>query len=92
MQVSLLLLTVLLVLALTSPLSRAGTTCDSPALAGACVSGCGTAQIPAIGDFNGDGIKDVAVTDGVGISILLGNGDGALPPAPRTKPVTLCGW
>jgi hypothetical protein len=70
----------LLVSALTSPLGHAGTTqqtCDSPAFAGARVYPAAvSAQIPAIGDFNGDGIKDVAVTDSAGISILLGNGDG----------------
>ena len=30
----------------------------------------------AVGDFNHDGIPDLAVADGYGVSILLGNGDG----------------
>jgi hypothetical protein len=30
----------------------------------------------AVGDFNHDGILDLAVTDDSGVSILLGNGDG----------------
>ena len=39
-----------------------------------------------VGDFNGDGIPDVAVTDGGftssgDVSLLLGNGDGTLQPA-----------
>src|SRR3982074_263030 len=29
----------------------------------------------AVGDFNGDGKPDLAVADGNGVSILLGNGD-----------------
>jgi hypothetical protein len=44
----------------------------------------------AVGDFNGDGIPDVVVTDGgdnlghgQGVSVLLGNGDGTFQ-APRT--------
>src|SRR5271165_1625697 len=66
----------LLVSALISP-GTAQQTCNSPAFAGARVYPAAvSAQIPAIGDFNGDGIKDVAVTDSTGISILLGNGDG----------------
>ena len=33
----------------------------------------------AVGDFNGDGIPDIAVTGGfgLGVQILLGNGDGS---------------
>ena len=30
----------------------------------------------AVGDFNHDGIPDLAVADSSGVSILLGNGDG----------------
>ncbi len=46
----------------------------------------------AIGDFNGDGIRDVAVTNssGLNISIFIGNGDGtfqsALPVGAGTHP------
>lgn len=44
----------------------------------------------AVGDFNGDGILDLAVTNyGSGtVSILLGNGDGTFTPAPNS-PVTV---
>ena len=37
----------------------------------------------AVGDFNGDGISDLAVTlqSGAGLSILLGRGDGTFAPA-----------
>src|SRR5262249_20754308 len=37
----------------------------------------------ATGDFNGDGKKDVAVTNNSSdfVSVLLGNGDGTLGPA-----------
>ncbi len=35
----------------------------------------------ALGDFNGDGNLDVAVTDGTGLFVLLGNGDGTLSSA-----------
>jgi hypothetical protein len=47
----------------------------------------GTAFIPgesvayAVGDFNKDGKWDVAVIDGKGLSIALGNGDGTFQPA-----------
>jgi hypothetical protein len=46
-----------------------------------------TAKFPsqvAVGDFNGDGKPDLAVTDGEGyyrnVSILMGNGDGTFQP------------
>src|ERR1051326_2491473 len=43
----------------------------------------------AVGDFNGDGKLDIAVTNSQSnvVSILLGNGDGTFPaPAPLTLP------
>ncbi|HLJ92849.1 MAG TPA: VCBS repeat-containing protein, partial [Gemmataceae bacterium] len=39
----------------------------------------------ALGDFNGDGIPDLAVADGSGVSILLGNGNGTFQ-ATRSTP------
>jgi hypothetical protein len=44
----------------------------------------GTApQSVAVGDFNGDGVPDLAVANrfGLGVSVLLGNGDGSFQPA-----------
>jgi hypothetical protein len=35
----------------------------------------------AVGDFNGDGKLDLAVTNTVGVNVLLGNGDGTFQPA-----------
>src|SRR5262249_50315666 len=35
----------------------------------------------AVGDFNGDGVADLAAVDGSGVSILLGNGDGSFQAA-----------
>ena len=40
----------------------------------------GGPQSIALGDFNGDGKADVAVANGYGVGILLGNGDGSLRP------------
>lgn len=34
-----------------------------------------------VGDFNGDGKLDMAVTSGNSVSVLLGNGDGSFQPA-----------
>jgi hypothetical protein len=36
----------------------------------------GAAGAVAVGDFNGDGTPDLAVTGGGGVRVLLGNGDG----------------
>jgi FG-GAP-like repeat/FG-GAP repeat len=44
------------------------------------VAGFGPGAI-AVGDFNGDGRLDLAVTDVDGVSILLGNGEGTFQPA-----------
>ena len=38
----------------------------------------------AVGDFNEDGNMDVATIDGNGVSVLLGDGAGALAPAPTS--------
>ena len=42
----------------------------------------------AVGDFNGDGIQDVAVTSGTSgfITVLLGNGSGGFTVAPGDQP------
>jgi hypothetical protein len=39
----------------------------------------------ALGDFNGDGVPDLAVANAAGnnVSVLLGNGDGTFPVAPN---------
>jgi hypothetical protein len=38
----------------------------------------------AVGDFNGDGLLDLAVADAGGVRVLLGNGDGTF----RTTPIS----
>jgi len=70
--------------------------CDSPYLSVLLGNGDGTFQAPldtplvsfcsqaprsvAAGDFNHDGKLDVAVADGAGVDVLLGNGDGTFQP------------
>lgn len=41
----------------------------------------GGAPRQAVGDFNGDGKLDLAVTDSAGVQVLLGNGDGTFQAA-----------
>jgi hypothetical protein len=36
----------------------------------------------AVGDFNGDGVKDLAFASGNDVNVLLGNGSGGFAPAP----------
>jgi hypothetical protein len=36
----------------------------------------------AVGDFNGDGIPDLAVQTSPGLSVFLGDGDGSFQPGP----------
>jgi FG-GAP-like repeat len=38
-------------------------------------------QAVAVGDFNGDGKLDLAVTNSTNVGVLLGNGDGTFQPA-----------
>lgn len=45
----------------------------------------------AVGDFNNDGILDLAVSGNQGTTILLGSGDGAFVLAPSQPPITVGG-
>jgi hypothetical protein len=45
-----------------------------------------------VGDFNGDGIPDLAVANGYGVSILLGNGDGTFQAAKNTTIATITAY
>jgi hypothetical protein len=49
----------------------------------------GSTGIAALGDFNGDGIMDIAVSDssGMGVDILLGNGNGTFRVAGSSIPL-----
>jgi hypothetical protein len=49
----------------------------------------GSTGIAALGDFNGDGIMDIAVSDstGMGVDILLGNGNGTFRLAGSSIPL-----
>jgi hypothetical protein len=38
----------------------------------------------AVGDFNGDGVKDLAFASGGSINVLLGDGSGGFAPAPES--------
>lgn len=49
----------------------------------------GLAMVVAIGDFNGDGIPDLAGTQGYVTHIFLGNGDGTFSAAPTYTPKPL---
>jgi uncharacterized protein (TIGR03437 family) len=44
----------------------------------------------AVGDFNGDGIQDLAAATGLGVTVLLGNGKGGFTEAPGS-PFTVGG-
>lgn len=41
----------------------------------------GFSLVTVVGDFNGDGIPDIAATTDSGVSVYLGNGDGTFGPA-----------
>jgi hypothetical protein len=42
----------------------------------------GEPRVIAVGDFNGDGVKDLAFAGDDGVNVLLGDGSGAFVPAP----------
>jgi hypothetical protein len=49
--------------------------------------GDGLSGYAVVGDFNGDGILDVAVTGDMGVWLLTGKGDGTLNPAVLAAPL-----
>jgi len=74
--------TVALVDAVSIMLGNGDGTFQAPVSYNAAGAG-GNGGAVAVGDFNGDGKPDIALTDPVAnsVSILLGNGDGAFQPA-----------
>ena len=48
-------------------------------------------QAYAVADFNSDGIPDIAVYFGTGITVYFGNGDGTFTPASASTPVSPVG-
>ena len=49
--------------------------------------------IPTVGDFNGDGKPDMAVTSsGTGVPIFLGNGNGTFTAGPQALAVSNAAW
>ena len=48
------------------------------------MNGAATTALPIVADFNGDGIPDLAISDGTStVTVLLGDGKGNFTPAPN---------